>query len=315
MNHLIEFLLNLPQPTVFESHIIPYLQSNNWVISEGILNNLHSVIYVALFYHLCFLIGVWFIFPPLATWKINWDKAHDIVSASDKKTSSNTPYRKHHKSDTKRHKDLVIQGSIHFISLLQTLVVLYLSISFLINPRLSSDPYPDCESRIFGYHRHTEVVCIFAIGYFMWDAFISLLYSSLPFVLHGIVSSVVYFIGIKPYIQYYAPVFLIFEISNPFLNIRWFGLKFLPTDNKYCNLALLGNNLILLITFFIGRIAWGWYQIGKLCYDFYQMRNDPRFVLTDTLIIVGGNFVLDILNVIWFSTMLTVAIKVIKGKK
>lgn len=67
-----------------------------------------------------------------------------------------------------------------------------------------------------------------------------------------------------------------------------------------------------MVVFFAARIAWGWFQIGKLCYDFYQVRNEPGFLVFDTIVILAGNFVLDILNVIWFSTMVSVAAKVLK---
>lgn len=42
------------------------------------------------------------------------------------------------------------------------------------------------------------------------------------------------------------------------------------------------------------------------------MRNEPGFLVFDTIVILAGNFVLDILNVIWFSTMVSVAAKVLK---
>lgn len=301
---LIDFLLNIPAPNVWNTQVLPHLRSTGYISSESLLNNLHSIIYITSFYHVVFIFCAWFMFPRLSDWRISAilekEKGLDI---------------KHKYSKQQRSKSLSIQASMHLVSFLQTVVVLYLSIGFLIDPALAVEPYPTPTSRIFSETRETQVICIFAIGYFIWDTLISLVYSTLPFALHGIVSTIVYVIGIKPYLQYYAPVFLIFELSNPFLNFRWFGLKYFPEENKICSKLLHFNNLTLMITFFIGRIAWGWYQIAKLCYDFYMVRNDPRFMFWDTMIIVSGNFVLDILNVIWFSTMVSVAVKVIRGNK
>ncbi|CCF55983.1 hypothetical protein KAFR_0A05480 [Kazachstania africana CBS 2517] len=287
MQSLIDFLLNLPQPVFFKTTLIPLLETNGFVESRSILNNLHSILYIALFYQTAFLFSIWFLFPPHVNRKF-----------------------KDEKDDEKKRHNLVIQSGIHFISFLQTVVVLYLSIGILKQREMLSIRYPSSEERIFGENRDTQTVCLFALGYFIWDICISAVYSTLPFVLHGVVSTIVYFIGLKPYLQYYAPVFLIFEISNPFLNFRWFGLKYVPNWDK----TLLFNNLILMITFFLGRIAWGWYQIAVLCIDFYNVRNMPQYRPLDTWIIVIGNLILDVLNVVWFSSMVSVAIKVIKGK-
>jgi hypothetical protein len=53
-------------------------------------------------------------------------------------------------------------------------------------------------------------------------------------VVHGIACFLVYFLGFKPYLNYYGPIFLMFEISTIFLNIHWFcdktGLNFVSND-------------------------------------------------------------------------------------
>ncbi|KAL3233837.1 hypothetical protein RNJ44_03877 [Nakaseomyces bracarensis] len=290
---LLESSLEIPSPQWFQDYVVVFLKEHNIVSSEAILENLHSVLYVALAYQLWYLLALKFLFPPFTKWRLNHSKNPD---------------------DKKKAKSLNIQAAIHFVSLLQSLVVVYLSLVFLGNKEKAVIPYQDVESRIFGRCRDTEVITIYAIGYFVWDMYISAMHSTLPFVLHGIISTAVFVIGLKPYIQYYAPVFLMFELSNPFLNFRWFGLKYLPTENRICGIFLLVNNLVLLFLFFGARIAWGWYQIGRLTWDFYTVRHDDRFLLLDSTIIVGGNLILDILNAVWFSTMLSVAINTIKRK-
>ncbi|CCD22628.1 Ale2p NDAI_0A04720 [Naumovozyma dairenensis CBS 421] len=311
LDYVINALLELPQPSFFRTHINPYLARTN-LLTTDILDNLHSIVFISIFYHIVYLIGKYIIFPPFVSLKLKWDQQDQEKqeAIAGKKNDNKTPHHHHHHK--KRYNALVIQSSIHLISLLQSIVVLYLSFDFLLCPERSSEPYQTSESRIFGSNRETQVICIYAIGYFLWDTIISLFYSSTAFVLHGIISTVVFTIGLKPYIQYYAPVFLMFELSNPFLNFRWFGIKLFPSNSKIGDTFLLINNLILMIMFFFARIAWGWFQIGKLIYDYYQVRNDPSFLFWDSAIIVSGNFVLDILNVIWFSTMVSVAFKVLK---
>lgn len=288
---LLEAFLDIPSPSWFQA-LVGFLKEHDVVSSAAILENLHSVFYVALAYQVWYLIALRLVFPRLTRWRLSHTK---------------------NPQDEKRAENLNIQAAIHFVSLLQSIVVVYLSLLFLCDKEKSA-AYQDASSRIFGSCRDTEVITVYAIGYFVWDMYISAMHSTLPFVLHGIVSTIVFTIGLKPYLQYYAPVFLMFELSNPFLNFRWFGLKYLPTENRLCGVLLLLNNLVLLLLFFGARIAWGWYQIAKLTWDFYLVRNDDQFLLLEATIIVVGNLILDVLNAVWFSTMLTVAIKTIRGK-
>ncbi|QLL34299.1 hypothetical protein HG536_0G01580 [Torulaspora globosa] len=287
LSWLKNFLLELPSPAVIQTHVVPFLSERNWIVSQPILSNLHSIVYVALFYQTCFLLGKWVVFPPAARWM--------------------------HPDDRDRRRKLVIQSSVHFVSFVQSIVVLYVCFECLVSQNYKSE-YPTAADRIFTSHRDTEIVCVFAIGYFLWDIYISVFYSTLPFVLHAVVSTLVFCIGLKPYIQYYAPVFLLFELSNPFLNVRWFAVRYFRRASPLLSCVKTANNLVLLVTFFGARICWGWFQIGKLVYDFYQVRHDARFLELETAIIVLGNLVLDVLNLVWFSTMISIAFKTITKK-
>ncbi|CAR27258.1 hypothetical protein ZYGR_0I05320 [Zygosaccharomyces rouxii] len=287
-NYTIDFLLNLPPPTILSQHILPWLSKNGFVSSQTFIDNIHTAIYVALFYQLCFLVANNIIFPPLAS-----------LTASQKRSK------------------LVNQSAVHFVSVVQTIIVLKLSFDNLLSDQYHAR-FSEPASRIFGVDRETMAVATFALGYFIWDIYISMIYSTFPFFVHAVVSTIVFCIGMKPYIQYYGCVFLMFELSNPFLNIRWFGMKYLSgsNDSKVSRWIQLINNLCLMIVFFLARIVWGWWQIKNLAYDFWLVRHDPRFLLGESLAILAGNFVLDILNVVWFSTMCKVAVKTIrKGAK
>lgn len=312
-------LVNAPSPEWCQTLLKDATWLHRWVGSEAFIENLHSVVYVALFYHLCYVLSKWYLFPPAINWRLSRE------AGLQKNTSRYS----------RRYNALAIQSGIHLVSLLQTIVVLYLSLRFLTRDDAVTG-FHTARDRVFGYTRETEVVCIYACGYFLWDAVISLLYSTPAFFLHGLISLVVFMIGLTPYISYYAPVFLMFELSNPFLNIRWFGLKYLDSEGeaasnaeanveehethpsrsqKFAKMFLLLNNLVFMIVFFLSRIVWGWYQIIRLCMDFWAVRHESGFKLCETAVIVVGNLVLDVLNAIWFSTMVTVAIKVMCGRK
>ncbi|QEU60946.1 hypothetical protein KDRO_D06430 [Kluyveromyces lactis] len=297
------YVMSLPPHPHLTEYVIPYLESNGWITSNVILSNLHTVLYIAVGYHALFLLSQWVLFPPLASYRLSWDPETTKDQGKSKES---------------QHADLVNQSAVRLVSWIQSLIVLYLSFEAIAY----NNEKPDLNShdRIFSMDPYNVKVCVFAIGYFLWDIYISLIYSTLPFVLHGLISTVVYAIGLKPYINYYAGIFLMFELSNPFLNIRWFGIKYLPQLTKdcqtfmakVCNVIQLVNNVALILIFFLARICWGFYQFYQLCTDFYNIRNDPNFLPLETAIIVTGNLILDVLNLFWLSTMLSVAVRIIK---
>ncbi|KAM3162575.1 TLC domain-containing protein [Lachancea thermotolerans] len=296
MDAAVHFLMGLEPPSKFPIH---WLTRYGIITSPNILAHLHSVLYVALAYHAVFLASKWVLFPPLVRRRLAHSKDHS----------------------RRGRQGLVNQAALHFVSLVQSFVILYLCLSYWRTHGRGSS-HPTAEQRVFRQERDTDTVCVFAIGYFVWDALISMVYSSAPFVLHGVVSAVMFLIGLKPYIQFYAPAFLLFELSNPFLNVRWFGIKFFPQLSDHnttraaraLNVFQLANNVALVLVFFGARIVWGWCQIFHLCRDFWQMRHDPRFLPLETLTIVSGNFVLDVLNVVWFSQMLLVAKRILSRR-
>ncbi|SCU98001.1 LADA_0H09890g1_1 [Lachancea dasiensis] len=299
MEASIERIMSLGPPGPFWNKFVGMLATNEWITSTKILANLHSALYVAAGYHMVFLMSKWVLFPPLVRWRLAHSKDHS----------------------RRGRQGLVNQSALHFVSMIQSFVILYLSLAYL-QTHGPTTTHPSALRRVFDHDVESEVICVFAIGYFVWDAVISVFYSSLPFIMHGLISTVMFSIGLKPYIQFYAPAFLMFELSNPFLNFRWFGIKFFPqvseTNKTFTARALncvqLLNNVVLILVFFGARIVWGWYQIFMLCSDFWQVRHDPRFLLLETATIVSGNLVLDVLNLVWFLKMLSVAKRIISKR-
>ena len=294
--------MSIPPHPYFSKYALPALENSGLVSSRLILSRAHTVVNIALGYHVLFVISQWLIFPLFARYRLSWEEELDKNSGRYKK----------------KYTDLVNQSAVRLVSLIQALIVLYLSFNAIVANKTAT--HPSAADRIFKVDEWNVTVCVFAIGYFLWDIYISLLYSTFPFVLHGLISTVVYAIGLKPYINYYAAIFLVFELSNPFLNIRWFGIKYLPQVSedcqtlaaKFCNVFQLVNNIVLIVMFFLARICWGFYQFYQLCSDFYAVRDSPGFLPVETAIIVVGNLCLDVLNLTWLSTMLSVAFRIIK---
>ncbi|CDK28267.1 unnamed protein product [Kuraishia capsulata CBS 1993] len=198
-----------------------------------------------------------------------------------------------------------VDFSIRIVSMFQSIVILLAIMPLFCNEHLA-------QHRVFAVSPYAGMVSAAAAGYFVWDSLISLAYVRLfgiGYLIHGVVSSAMFLIGASGYIHFYAPHFLLFELSTPFLNVRWFALKF---PDRFGPRIALVNNAILILIFFFVRIAWGWYYAARLGMDFYSVRNDPRSNTLFSLTIFSGNVVLDVLNVYWFSKMLTVAITTLK---
>ncbi|CAM9011319.1 unnamed protein product [Wickerhamomyces anomalus] len=100
-----------------------------------------------------------------------------------------------------------------------------------------------------------------------------------------------------------------FELSTPFVNVNWFVSK-LPAGTVPFYIQAI-NGLLLMITFFIVRIIWGFYAIYKVSGQLYAVRDQLPLWLP--LIIVGLNFGLDALNVYWFKKMVAIAAKKFSG--
>jgi len=69
----------------------------------------------------------------------------------------------------------------------------------------------------------------------------------------------------RPFLYFYCPVFLLYELSSPFLNIHWFCDKLDLTGSIYQAI----NGALLTSTFFACRICWGQYSSYQVFHDIY----------------------------------------------
>ena len=69
-----------------------------------------------------------------------------------------------------------------------------------------------------------------------------------------------------PFLYYYGPVFILYELSTPLLNIHWFFDKMNMTGTK----PQLYNGIALLITFACCRLVYGTYQSAWVYVDMYR---------------------------------------------
>ncbi|KAH6627968.1 TLC domain-containing protein [Chaetomium tenue] len=155
----------------------------------------------------------------------------------------------------------------HVVSLFQSLLinVLALWVMFVDKERQAMD----FEQRIWGYTGGCGLIQGLATGYFIWDLGITILnldIFGLGLLAHAVSALAVYTLGFRPYINFYSPVFILYELSTPFLNIHWFFDKLNMTGSK----PQLYNGIALLVTFFSCRLVWGTYQSALVYADMWK---------------------------------------------
>ena len=136
----------------------------------------------------------------------------------------------------------------------------------------------------------------------------------------------------RPFVNFYGPTFILYELSSPFLNLHWFFDKLDMTGSR----AQLYNGIALIATFFSCRLVWGTYQSLRVYQDVWRaMQSDEgglfmagssaapatvpsvdehaelmRFAHERVVpmwlagIYLGSNIVLNTLNFYWFGKMI-----------
>ncbi|KAH9980875.1 DUF887-domain-containing protein [Lactifluus volemus] len=187
-------------------------------------------------------------------------------------------------------------------SLVHALLILPLAASCLHISTLTAD-------RAFGWDPRVGTLFALSSGYFLWDSVVSLVhYDGMGFVVHGFVCLVIYLNVFRPFLAYYGPRFLLWELSTPFLNIHWMLDKTKQTGSP----LQLVNGLILMSTFAGARLVYGF----TISYQFYQTLFEVRDGLTSAVFAgyACGNVALNGLNVYWFMMMIAAMRKRFDGK-
>lgn len=129
------------------------------------------------------------------------------------------------------------------------------------------------EERVWAYTETSAMVQALAAGYFLWDLIVTSMYLDvfgIGTLAHAIAALIVYSIGFRPIVNYYSTVFILWELSTPFLNVHWFMDKLGMTGSK----LQLYNGLMLLFSFFTARLVFGTYSSLQVMYDLWMARNN-----------------------------------------
>jgi len=130
----------------------------------------------------------------------------------------------------------------------------------------------DWEERVWGYTGAAAMVQALAAGYFLWDLIVTGLnldVFGLGTLAHAVAALLVYTLGFRPFVNYYGCVFILWELSTPFLNIHWFLDKVDMTGST----AQLYNGIVLLFSFFACRLVYGTFQSVCVLTDLWTAVN------------------------------------------
>jgi hypothetical protein len=165
-----------------------------------------------------------------------------------------------------------VNWDTHVVSLVQSLLIngLALWIMFYDEERKQMT----LEERIWGYTGAAGMVQSLAAGYFLWDLVVTSLHMDVfgPGTLaHAIAALIVFSFGYRPFANYYGCIFILWELSTPFLNVHWFCDKVDMTGSK----LQAYNGALLLFSFFAARLVYGSLQ--------------SIFVFADIMAVMGGH--------------------------
>ncbi|KAK3080578.1 hypothetical protein LTS18_000118, partial [Coniosporium uncinatum] len=157
-----------------------------------------------------------------------------------------------------------LNWDVHVVSFFQSIIVCILALWVMRDDEERHDmdaggkyfAEGGFRERVWGYTGASGLVQAWACGYFLWDFWMCARYVGVfgwGMLAHAVAAVAVFCLGFRPFVNYYAPTFILYELSSPFLNIHWFCDKLHLTGST---IQLL-NGVVLLATFFGCRLCWG----------------------------------------------------------
>ena len=154
-------------------------------------------------------------------------------------------------------------------------------------------------SKISELSPYTMYSIHFSTGYFLWDVFASIEETDKSFILHALACLGVFGMGcVDPSITMYILSFLLYELSTPLVNARWFLLKFNP---KRFRIVIKSIEKMVFLLFFVLRICIGGpiqYNLFKIYYSYFK--DHPTIKGMGMML---ANMGLGGLNLFWFGKM------------
>ncbi|PGH06560.1 hypothetical protein AJ79_06499 [Helicocarpus griseus UAMH5409] len=159
-----------------------------------------------------------------------------------------------------------LNWDVHVVSLVQSTLIniVALWVMFADEERRSMTSF----ERVWGYSGACSLIQAMAVGYFIWDLIVSTRYIGVFGIglwFHAVSALWVFSLGFRPFVSYYGPTFILYELSSPFLNFHWFFDKVNMTGGR----AQWYNGMALLSVFFCCRLVWGTWQSVRVFKDIF----------------------------------------------
>ncbi|KIW07494.1 uncharacterized protein PV09_01459 [Verruconis gallopava] len=157
-----------------------------------------------------------------------------------------------------------LNWDVHVVSLVQSVLVCAIAVYVMLYDDERRNM--NTEERVWGYTGGTGLVEAMGLGYFVYDLWITVQnigMFGIGMLFHAISALTVFSFGFRPFVNYYAPDFILYELSSPFLNIHWFCDKLDMTGST----VQLINGIFLITTFISCRLVWGTYASYRVFRD------------------------------------------------
>ena len=155
------------------------------------------------------------------------------------------------------------------------------------------------EDKIFASHSNSEMILLVTSSFFLWDIITIVYYGDFgaEFLVHAVASFLVFFFSFWPFAQYFGLVFLLFEMSTPFLHMNWFFDKM----NMTGSVLQLINAVFFVLVFFSVRLVFGLYFSLMFFMESYKHFEKLPIMISFYWI---ANLVMNTLNIYWFSLIM-----------
>jgi len=174
----------------------------------------------------------------------------------------------------------------------------------LADPELRRD-------KLYASNAHSTACIVYAAGYFLYDIYICTARfgeNGHQFLLHAVLCCAAYGYPILTgHLHYVGACFLMWELSTPFLYLRWVLLKTNRGDGPLMKPA----NVAFVLVFFACRVVYGPYMSWDFWATTAQELAAPRHGGIPVGVIYSyrtAMFILNGLNYFWFSQMMKIVL-------
>lgn len=201
-------------------------------------------------------------------------------------------------------------------SIIHNFITLYFAKSVIYDNAFWVDTY----SRINHVSDSSYMVGYVSGGYFLYELLISIIRfntSESVYILHAIIGIIVYCINTYNKDGHlYGALFIMFELSTPFVHARWFLRNCYNNNNNnnILKLVMLYNDAILITVFFIVRILWGLYCAYYLISDMKYAHTYLQMSIFKITIHLLPMVTSTCLNFYWFHLMVLKLIKFLRTR-